>query len=167
MAARLIALATGVAMAAIASQAPEFVQQYRQRLGGAIDELAGVLRTFDADADRLGLGRDGALTRLDEAADPVARQRAVRLREMTVRLASLRDQQRAMANSGAFRRLAVFATDIDTALAGRTAGDFEPAMPLTLEGAATAAGGFGLGYGLIRLAGRLRRKRVRRPARER
>ena len=36
---RRLGLAIGLLVAAVASQAPEFAQQYRQRLGGAIDEI--------------------------------------------------------------------------------------------------------------------------------
>ena len=36
---RRLALAIGLVFAIIAAQAPEFAQQYRQRLGGALDEL--------------------------------------------------------------------------------------------------------------------------------
>lgn len=33
--------------AVLFSQAPEFAQQYRQRLGGAIDELTTSIQSFD------------------------------------------------------------------------------------------------------------------------
>jgi hypothetical protein len=46
-----LALLIGIA----ASQVPEFAQQYRQRLGGAIDELARVIGEFDSDAARMNL----------------------------------------------------------------------------------------------------------------
>ena len=48
-------LAVGIAAAAgalTASQLPEFAQQYRQRLGGALEELRQVVADFDADAER-------------------------------------------------------------------------------------------------------------------
>ena len=43
-------MAFGLAGALTLSQAPEFAQQYRQRLGGALDELRRVVADFDADA---------------------------------------------------------------------------------------------------------------------
>ncbi len=48
-----LAILLGVA----ASQVPEFAQQYRQRLGGAVDELNRMLTEFDADAARLQMDR--------------------------------------------------------------------------------------------------------------
>jgi Protein of unknown function (DUF2937) len=47
---RRLALAVGVVCGLIATQAPEFAQQYRQRLAGAVDELSRVVKTFDAEA---------------------------------------------------------------------------------------------------------------------
>src|SRR5258708_3513030 len=42
----VVALMTGMTL----SQVPEFAQQYRQRLGGAIDELALIITHFDEGA---------------------------------------------------------------------------------------------------------------------
>ena len=50
----LVSLTGGLA----ASQAPELAQQYRQRLGGALDEITQVVADFDADAAQNGLRRD-------------------------------------------------------------------------------------------------------------
>ena len=52
--ARTVGLAFGLLGGLVASQAPEFGQQYRQRLGGAIDELNRVVARFDEDARRPG-----------------------------------------------------------------------------------------------------------------
>jgi hypothetical protein len=35
-------------------QAPEFTQQYAQRLGGIVDELDSIVRHFDEDSGRSG-----------------------------------------------------------------------------------------------------------------
>ena len=53
---RPISFALSLLGAALATQAPEFAQQYRQRLGGAIDELRGMVAQFDAEASFCGLG---------------------------------------------------------------------------------------------------------------
>lgn len=158
---RLTAALVGAATAALASQTPEFVQQYRQRLGGAIDELGTIVGDFDSDARALRLTREDALTRLHQSAEPVAVRRADRMREAAARLAALRDQQVEMAGAGSFGRIVVFFTGMDTTLAARTAGDFEPAVPLTLEGAVTAGAGFLAGYGGTGLAGGAIRRRRR------
>ena len=46
------------------SQAPEFSQQYKQRINGGIAELKPVIEKFDADAKSEGLDREGALEAL-------------------------------------------------------------------------------------------------------
>jgi len=46
---------------AVFSQAPEFTQQYRQRLGGALDELQAIVSAFEAQAAQFGLDRQAAL----------------------------------------------------------------------------------------------------------
>ncbi|MBR7518809.1 DUF2937 family protein, partial [Mycobacterium tuberculosis] len=55
MLARVIYLLPAILLGATLSQAPEFAQQYRQRLGGAVDELQTIIARFSADAARLGL----------------------------------------------------------------------------------------------------------------
>jgi hypothetical protein len=72
--ARTVAMALGLAGGLSASQGPEFAQQYRQRLGGAIDELRRVVARFESDARAVGETRDGALRRLGANADELARR---------------------------------------------------------------------------------------------
>ena len=49
---RRLAAAIGLLFALLGMQGPEFTQQYRQRLGGALDELKRAVSVFDADAAR-------------------------------------------------------------------------------------------------------------------
>jgi len=56
------------------SQAPEFSQQYKQRLGGAINELATVVRQFDEDATSQGLTRQEALDTLQTSQEEFPRK---------------------------------------------------------------------------------------------
>jgi hypothetical protein len=49
MFARRLALAIAVLAGLIGSQGPEFAQQYRQRLGGALEELNRIVSEFDAE----------------------------------------------------------------------------------------------------------------------
>ncbi len=67
-----LALAAGLG----SSQAPEYVQQYRQRLGGAIDELGAVVAAFDADSAKAGMTHDQGLQRLSHDDDVFVRDRA-------------------------------------------------------------------------------------------
>ena len=66
---RVAAFALGLMGAVTASQGPEFAQQYRQRLGGAIDELRRAIARFDADAQAHGETRERAIARLRGNAD--------------------------------------------------------------------------------------------------
>ena len=124
------------------SQVPEFAQQYRQRMGGAIDALTKVMDDFRADAARHGLGVEAALTRMAGSPDPLVEDRAVRLAQTRARLEALTRQREALLQAGPFARLGVFARDVDPELARATWSDFEPAVPVTSEGAVSAGAGF-------------------------
>jgi hypothetical protein len=75
MLARRLALAIAVLAGLIGSQAPEFAQQYRQRLGGALEELNRIVSEFDGEGRRQNLSRAEALKRLEGNSDPLARER--------------------------------------------------------------------------------------------
>ena len=75
MFARRFALAVAVLAGLIGSQGPEFAQQYRQRLGGALAELNRIIAEFDAEARRQNLTPAEGLSRLEDNADPLARER--------------------------------------------------------------------------------------------
>jgi len=165
---RTLAIAGGFAAAVSMSQAPEYAQQYRQRLGGAIDELARVLAEFDADAARYGMSREQGITRLSQNPDAFVSDRGLRLREDSARLARLQRQLAEFQSAGPFSRMAVLARDLDPAIAGRTWENFEPAAPLTMEGAVMAGAGFLTGFGLVQLlAWPMRRRRALRAQRGR
>ena len=51
----------GLIGGALGSQLPEFSQQYRQRLGGALGEIDRIVTEFDRTATGSGLSRDEAL----------------------------------------------------------------------------------------------------------
>ncbi|MFN3891700.1 MAG: DUF2937 family protein [Beijerinckiaceae bacterium] len=161
---RTLALASGVAGGLAASQLPEYAQQYRQRLGGAIDELARVMAEFDADAARHGMTREQGIARLSANADRFVSDRGNRLREDSARLARLQRQLAIFQTSGPFRRIAVMASDLDAPTAQRAWAHFEPGVPVTLEGAALGGAGFLAGYGGLRLLlwplGRRRKLRI-------
>ncbi|MGL4729593.1 MAG: DUF2937 family protein [Bosea sp. (in: a-proteobacteria)] len=167
---RTIAAAIGAFAAFAASQVPEFAQQYRQRLGGALDELTTIVQRFDADAARQGFSRDQGLTRLKEASDPFQRQRASAEEANIRRQERLKLQKEVLAQSGPVVRVTALLTEGDRELMDRTLTEFEPAMPVTAEGTMLAAGGFASGYLLTRLTGGLlaapfrRRRRVAAPA---
>jgi Protein of unknown function (DUF2937) len=139
MFARRFALAVAVLAGLIGSQGPEFAQQYRQRLGGALAELNRIIAEFDAEARRQNLTPAEGLTRLEENADPLARQRGEDMAETIERARRLGEQLQAMASAGPLMRLYVLGRDFDPEIAQSTLDDYEPAAPLSV-GALAAAG---------------------------
>jgi hypothetical protein len=147
---RTLAIGVGLVGAFLASQLPEFTQQYRQRLGGAIDEVATILARFDADARVNDLTRSDALTRLAQSPDDLVRRRADDVSANVRRLDTLEAQSREM-NAGPVARMAYFFRYADSALMRATMRDFEPAVPTSGEGLIAAGTGFFAGWGLIQL----------------
>jgi hypothetical protein len=144
----IIRIASAVVIALALSQFPEFVQQYVQRTGGAVDALGPLVERFDAGAAEVGLSRQAALARLEENPDGLVAGQGAATAEAIERYEALRKTYADLARAGEFERLLVFGTRVDPAIARRTMGDFRPAVPVTLEGLAHAGIGFILGYGL-------------------
>ncbi len=130
---RQLALAIGVLFALIGMQGPEFAQQYRQRLAGAIDELRREVAEFDAEAASQALSRNDAAKRLESNADPLAHDRGVAAEADASRLARLEDAFSALKNEPALVRLVTFVKDYDPEIAARAWHDYEPAAPTTKE----------------------------------
>ena len=139
MFARRFAVAIAVLAGLIGSQAPEFAQQYRQRLGGALGELNRIISEFDGEAQRQNLTPAEGLTRLEDNDDPLARRRGEDMAETMERAKRLTTQLESMNSDGPLARLYILARDFDPDIARSTLDNYEPAAPLTL-GALTAAG---------------------------
>lgn len=135
-------LVAGMLGATAASQAPEFMQQYNQRLGGAIDELARIVRHFDGDARAAGLSREAAIQRFDESGDPFLNNRGRSMENTVTRWHDMSDHWRALKEANPFSRLPVFLAGIDREVVSRTWQQYKPAIPTTLEGFIYSAGGF-------------------------
>jgi len=142
MRARPLSFLIGLALGFALSQTPEFAQQYRQRLGGAIDELQRIIQQFDEDSRRAGYDRLAALRVMASNADQLIRDRAIRMEETIVRHSRLREQEEAFRVGGPFVRMAAFAVNFDRPLVQRTLQAYEPAVPVTTEGILLAGGGF-------------------------
>jgi hypothetical protein len=136
---RRLALAIAVLAGLIGSQAPEFAQQYRQRLGGALEELNRIASEFDAEVQRQNLSRAAALKRLEDNTDPLARERGEDMDKAIERAARLNEQIQAMNSAGPLMRLYVVATSFDPEIAHSTLDNYEPAEPLSV-GALMAGG---------------------------
>lgn len=160
---RVLALALGVFTGLAASQGPEFAQQYRQRIGGAIDELRTVVARFDENARAEGETREGAIARLRAQPDPIAQRQGPATEAVVERLTRLERQRDEVASAGPYGRLAALAKGFDPGLARATYLDYEPAWPATSEGLVIGGAGFLLGWlglrTLFRGLGRLRFRR--------
>ncbi len=148
---RRLAVAIGLLFALIGTQGPEFAQQYRQRLAGAIDELRREVADFDADATRQSLTPSDAIQRLAINPDPLARDRGAAAQADEQRLARLQDAFTALKNAPPVARLVTFVEDYDPHIAAQAWGDFEPATPTTYEAFAIGAVTGVIGWALTHL----------------
>lgn len=159
---RALAILCGLAGGATLCQAPEFTQQYMQRLAGQVDALDQVVRDFDASALAAGLGREEALSQMTGTAFLTARQSD--MRATFARHGKLTDDLAALRAASPLARLAMplQISDRETALA--TWADFQPALPLSTAGAVAGAGGGVATWALALLTiGGLRRVLTRKP----
>jgi hypothetical protein len=154
---RIVAFGLGLLGGTVTSQGPEFAQQYRQRLGGAVDELRQVIARFDRDAQVSGETRESAIARLRSNTDDFVSRQGAAMQANVERLGRLEAHRAAMMESGPFSRIALMVRDGDTDILEAVSRDFEPALPVTEEGIVSAAAGFiAVWGGLLLLSGFLR-----------
>jgi hypothetical protein len=158
---RRLALAIALIAGLIGSQAPEFAQQYRQRLGGALDELKHALAEFESETAKENLTPAEGVERLERNPDQLARQRGEDMAETIDRIARLEAQRQAMISAGPLRRLYVIARDFDPKIAQSTLDRYEPAAPLSAEALAAAGLAAVWGWAAIHLCAWPLRRRSR------
>jgi len=164
---RIVAFGLGLLGGGIASQGPEFAQQYRQRLGGAVDELRHVIQRFEADAQANGETRESAIARLRSNADDLVSRQGAAMQANVERLSRLEAHRGSMMEAGPFARIALMMRDGDQDVMEAVYRDFEPALPVTEEGVLSAAGGFVAVWGGILLFLGFLRSLFRRPKNQR
>jgi hypothetical protein len=154
---RIIAFGLGIFGGIVASQGPEYSQQYRQRLGGAIDELQRVIARFDADASTNNETQESAIARLRSSTDDLVSRQGVAMQANVERLGRLQTHREAMNQAGPFARVALMLRDGDQDVMEAAYRDFEPAVPVTEEGLLSTAIGFITVWGgVLLLAGFVR-----------
>jgi hypothetical protein len=149
---RVVSMFAGGVMAVGASQAPEFAQQYAQRLGGAVDELGKVVTQFDADARRNGLSREDGLLKLESSSDRFAADRGAAQRRIVQRFEKLEAQKAAMSAQDVTSRVIAMVRSYDADVGNGAIRDFRPAVPLTLEGLFFGLIGFVAGVVVVGIA---------------
>ena len=160
----LVAFAAGVAICA--SQLPEFAQQYRQRIGGAIDELGRVVAEFDRDASTSGLTRAQALDLHRQSTEALFRARGQSAQASIDRLDTLSRQQAEFESTSPLMQPFVMTSSDGATLAG-TWQVFKPAVPVTTAGLAWGGAGFVGGSALALLITSMLRWTWRRTTRRR
>lgn len=134
------------------SQAPEFFQQYLQRLGGHLDEARRQLAGFEAVAKQSGM----TLAEFVEVAKSETSDRVDRLLDQVAgiqaRVDELASAEAALREASVWERPFVFVSHLDPDIAARTWEVFKPAVPVTPEGFVYAAAGMLLALGLYQLA---------------
>ncbi len=130
-----------VAGAVLFSQAPEFFQQYLQRLGGHLDEALRQLARFRQTAADAGLTLDQLIDRTAASADQAVAPLGRAMREAVTRADTLQAAHDALASASAWSRPFVFLRHLDAGIARATWAVFKPAVPTTAEGLAYALAG--------------------------
>lgn len=145
----IVLVIMGLLGAAVLSQGPEYAQQYRQNLDGEVRALTSQVTSYQSRAVLAGVTVDDWIDASSSEEDRGHR------RETVVRHEALSEHQGAMAEAGPFNRLIVLAQGYDQTVASAAFAAFEPALPVTLEGAAHAGVGFVIGWiiGLLLLSG--------------
>ncbi|MES1194692.1 MAG: DUF2937 family protein [Opitutus sp.] len=150
------------------SQAPEFMQQYLQRLGGRLDEARLHVLQFQHTAAESGLTLERLISQTTANADPAVARLGGVMTAAIARVGTLEQAQTAILHASLWARPFVFLRNFDPAIARSTWSIFRPAVPTTLEGLVYALLGMlvllavyrlGLKYPATRLA------RARRAAR--
>lgn len=152
--------------AVLFSQAPEFMQQYLQRLGGRLDEARLQVTQFQHTAAQSGLTLERLISQTSANADPAVARLGGVMTAALDRVGALEGAQDALLHASLWTRPFVFLRHFDPAIGRATWTVFQPAVPTTLEGFVYALLGMlvllavyrvGLKYPAIRLA-RARRK---------
>lgn len=166
---RLLGIFGGLVLGLALSQFPEYAQQYTQRLGGAVDELAIITADFDRAATAAGLTRVEALGRYGGSGDTFLVDRGLSVAATFARYEQLSAMLQRIQGADAIERFTLLPDFLDTDIGARALENFRPAVPVTMEGLAYAGGGFLLGYVVVSaliaaLMLPFRRRRSLRPA---
>lgn len=163
--ARLTIILLAIFFGAAAAQLPEFAQQYRQRLGGAIDELASVVARFDEDARSAGLDRASAIQTYGQTGEPFLTRRGLSMEQAITRLTLLKEQSSRIETTEPVLRPARVLTTPDAVIMRGTVRDFEPAVPVTMSGVIYGIVGaiLGIAFGLLVVLPFRKRARPARP----
>lgn len=132
---KLVTLVAGLVGLSSFSQAPEFAQQYKQRLGGAVQELGVVVGDFDTNAKNALLTRDDALNKLQGSSEQFVQDRGNSMAKTIDRFTELETQQINMNAANAYMQPVHVLQNPDMELVKGAWSIYQPAIPLNKESA--------------------------------
>jgi len=157
MASAIPQLLAGASGATVFSQLPAFAQQYLQRLGGHLAAAEARAAQIRADARSFDLSPDAYIAQfLDSPSHALEGQH---MQASLAAAESLRDTHDAFLASPAWKLPLTLFSHLDPFLAKATLRVYEPALPLSLQGALYALLGCLLGAALPRIFMAWRRRR--------
>lgn len=127
--------------AVIFAQAPEFMQQYLQRLGGHLDEARRQLAQFEEIAKQAGKSVRELAVQYSANIDPSVASMGKVVGDAELRVTTLASAEAALRDASVWSRPFVFLRDLDWEIARGTGGVYKAAVPTTLEGAVYALAG--------------------------
>jgi len=134
--------------AVVCAQAPEFFQQYLQRLGGHLAEASRQLAAFEAAAKAAGKPWAQFVGDTLANSDAGLAQLGATMRDSASRVDDLAAAHAALLNASVWSRPWAFVSHFDVEIARATAAIFRPAVPTTTEGAVYAAIGMAVAFSL-------------------
>jgi len=136
------------------AQAPEFMQQYLQRLGGHLAEARRQLAQFEEIARQAGKTVQELATQYAANADPAVVSMGKLVNDTELRVSALGSAEAALRDASVWTRPFVFLRELDWEIARGTGNVYKPAVPTTIEGLLYALIGvafvLGLYYGLVK-----------------
>lgn len=127
--------------AVLFSQAPEFMQQYLQRLGGHLEEARRQLAVLQQTATQAGLSLEQFIARTGANPDPAVAKLGGVMSGAAERVASLQSAHDSLLHASVWERPFLFVSHLDPEVARATGGVYQPAVPTTLEGLIYALAG--------------------------
>lgn len=159
---RVLTLLLGLMGGAAASQVPEFVTQYTQRLGGWVDAYEKVVVELDERAGKLKMSRTEYIAALKANAKAEARQEGAHLETQVGYHTALSKAHKSLTEASPAMRGFQLMQNYNPVLVEATWREFRPALPATVEGIGYGAAGFVAGWLLVFLGylpARIRRAR--------
>lgn len=143
---RIVLIVFALLCAGAMSQFPEFYQQYKQRMGGALDELNRQVEALDARASERDLNRFDYIRRFELNEDPVIQGEGQAMVETLGRQKRFQESMDRLMAAPWYMQSIETLFHLEPDIAIETAKAFVPAIPLSVSGGAHAFLGFFFGY---------------------